>query len=82
MDESNPMEEQINLKTSRFKFSEIGPLDLSTGTAMFILQNMGKLERKPKTIILRLVANLCRGYLIEHRIQPPLADWSPPPEDA
>lgn len=78
---SEVMDAKITKDTSRFKFSEIKADDLNVGTALFILENIGKLQRKDKDIIVGLVVEFCRGYLMQHDIWPPDPDYSPPPEE-
>ena len=66
-------------KTSLFKFSQIKRGDFNVGAALFIMENMGKLQRKEKRIIVDLVGEICAAHLIEHGMKPPQFDYSPPP---
>ena len=76
---------KLTRETSKFKFSEISQRDLEKdphGTCLFILANLGKLQRKDPTIITWLVQALCLRLMAEKGFPIPQSDWTPPPPDA
>lgn len=64
---------QITLGTSAFKFSQISAKDVDKGTALFIQANLGALLRKEKSVIVGLVAELCK-----HISESDYIDFTPP----
>ena len=76
-----PIASKITRETSSFKFSQITRHGFGVGAALFILENMGKLQRKDKQIIVDLVGEICAAYLIDRGLLPPTPDYSPPPTE-
>lgn len=71
---------------SIFKFSQITRDDWSIGAALFTLQNMGalarKLQRGEDAVILKFIEEVCAAYLIDKGVEPLLADYTAPVEQA
>jgi hypothetical protein len=64
---------RIDATTSAFKFSQIEAQNVNKATALFILANLGALRLKERSVLVGLIAELCK-----HISGTDATDFTPP----